>query len=313
MPTLFTFPEYSHLSGDPWDVPGIRPGLFSIGRYANQELHAAIQSGVSGEPCFILGSLGPPESHMASLLLLAHTLRKEGASRITGVLPYLAYAREDKLKAGESLAAAWVGALLKASAFDEIWTVDVHSEQDQRLFPLPIESLSPSEIFGECLQSHGLADSSFVAPDEGALRRCEAVRSAAGGTTGNLVHFRKHRTASDIVHESPIGQVQRKAVLVDDVLDTGATLVSACEKLVTAGAEEIYICVTHALFTGQRWRDLWSLPVRHIFCTDTVPACTSICDPRITCLAVGPLLRNQLAAILVNREPAPVEGPEIAG
>jgi ribose-phosphate pyrophosphokinase len=74
---------------------------------------------------------------MISFLSLAHTLKKEGATRVTGILPYLAYSREDKLKPGQSLATAWTGAVFKASGFDEIWTVDLHSEQDRKLFPFP--------------------------------------------------------------------------------------------------------------------------------------------------------------------------------
>lgn len=297
MPILFSFSELSHISKFLCDFPGLRPGRFSIGRYDNQELHAAIQSTVSGEHCFILGSIAPPEFQMASLLLLAHTLRKEGANRITGILPYLAYSREDKVKPGESLTTAWVGAVLKASAFNEIWTVDLHSERDKKLIPLPLESLSPSAIFGECLEKSELAGASFVAPDEGAIARCEAVKSAVRSASGGIVYFEKQRTVSGIVHENPIGRVERRAVIVDDILDTGATLVSACEKLVNAGAEELYVCVTHGVFAGQRWRSLWSLPVKRIFCTDTIPACTSIQDPRITTLPVGPLLRAKLASI----------------
>jgi len=298
MPTLFTFPEYAHIGEFLRDLSGLKPGRFSLVRYANQELHLEIHSPVAAEHCFILGSIAPPDSQMVSLLLLAHTLRKEGAARITGLLPYLAYAREDKVKPGQSLGTAWVGGLLQAAAFDELWTVDVHSKHDQELLPLPLKSLSPARVFSERLQRVGLADASFVAPDEGAVARCQALRSALGTTAGDIVWFEKQRTADGIVHHKRIGEVQRRAVVVDDVLDTGATLVSACERLVAAGVTELYICVTHGLFTGQRWRDLWALPLKHIFCTDTVPACASIDDPRITTLEVGPLLRAEVAATL---------------
>jgi ribose-phosphate pyrophosphokinase len=298
MPTLFSFAEYSHISKFLCDLPGLKPGRFSLLRHSNQEWHADIQSTVSGEHCIVLGGIAPPDAQMLSLLLLAHTLRKEGAARITGLLPYFAYAREDKRKPGQSLATAWVGALLQASALDEIWAVDVHSHHDHELFPLPLESLSPAAIFGECLAKSGLTDSTFVAPDEGAVARCEAVRSAAGKSSQEVVYFQKQRTASGITHHGLIGRVQRRAILIDDVLDTGETLVSACQRLLDAGAEELYICVTHGLFTGARWRDLWSLPLKHVFCTDTIPACARLEDPRITTLPVGPLLRSRLVSIL---------------
>ena len=298
MPILFSSAEYTYMSGFLCEPRGLRAGQFSFVRYPNQELHVEIQSAVAGEHCLILGSLAPPDSQMVSLLLLAHTLRKEGAKRITGLLPYLAYAREDKIKPGRSLGTAWLGGLLQAATFDEIWTVDAHSEHDHELLPLPLKSLSPAPIFGNCLEKHGLADASFVAPDEGARARCEAIRSAAGATSANIVWFEKERTDGGIVHHDRIGQVRRRAVIVDDVLDTGATLTSACERLVTAGVVELYVCVTHGLFTGQRWRDLWSLPLKHIFCTDTIPACSRLEDPRITTLPVSPLLRTQLGSIL---------------
>ena len=305
MPILFSFAECAHIGKFLSDLPGLGPDQFSVVRHDNQELHVHVESAVSGEHCYLLGSIAPPECQMASLLLLAHTLKKEGARRVTGVLPYLAYTREDKVKPGESLATAWAGALLKASAFDEVYTVDLHSEEDRRLFPLAIESLSPSAIFGERLGSLGLTEACFVAPDKGAIARCEAVKSAAGGTSGGIVYFEKQRTGGAIVHHALVGRVERRAVIVDDILDTGATLVSACERLATAGVEEIHICVTHGLFTGQRWRDLWSLPVKHIFCTDTIPTGASIRDPRITALPIGPLLREKLALAGVKRDPLP--------
>src|SRR5271166_5348217 len=110
---LFSFPEYAHLSHVLCGQTCLQQGQFSITRRENQELHATVQSPVSGEHCFILGTIAPPEQQMASMLLLAHTLKKEGAKRITAILPYLAYAREDHLiKPGESFTTAWMGAVL---------------------------------------------------------------------------------------------------------------------------------------------------------------------------------------------------------
>ena len=151
MPLLFGFPECSQTSKHLCDLPALKPGQFAVTRYENQEFQAAVQSTVAGEQCFLLGSIAPPECQMLTFLLLGHPLTKEGASLVTGILPYLAYSREGKLKAGQSLANAWMGGLLTASGFDEIWTIDLHSEQDKKLFPLPLESLSPSTIFHQSL------------------------------------------------------------------------------------------------------------------------------------------------------------------
>jgi len=298
---LFSFSEYAYLSQALCGLTCLQQGQFSITRYDNQELHAAVLSPVSGEHCFVLGTIAPPEHQMASMLLLAHTLKKEGAKRVTGILPYLAYVREDRLKPGESFSAEWAGAVLKASGFDEIWAVDVHSEHDKELFPT-LQSFSPAGLFAEHIRSLGLTGASIVATDKGGIPRTEAVKSAAGVTSGDIVYFNKQRTPNGIVHSDPIGKVGSRAVIVDDILDTGGTLVSACEKLTRAGAEELYIFITHGLFTGQVWRDLWSLPVKHIFCTDTIPACASIDDPRITVLPIGPLLCEKIAALGIDEK-----------
>jgi len=138
----------------------------------------------------------------------------------------------------------------------------------------------------------------------GAIARSEAVKSAAGIACKDIVYFEKQRGPSGIVHHTLVGKVERRAVIVDDILDTGATLVSACERLASAGAEELYICVTHGLFTGQRWWDLWTLPVKQIFCTDSIPACLDIHDSRIITRSVAPLLREKLARIGWNAKAA---------
>ena len=146
---LFVYPDYAYMGSELAALSGIRVGQFSVDRFPNQELHAALQTNVAGEECVILGTIAPPDEQLLSILLLSHTLKKEGAHHIIALVPYLAYARDDKRKERKSLATAWVGALLKASGVDEVITVDVHSTEAQDLFPLPLVSLSPANIFAQ--------------------------------------------------------------------------------------------------------------------------------------------------------------------
>jgi ribose-phosphate pyrophosphokinase len=293
---LFSFPEYQETARLIQILPSIEYGQFQIHRFNNHELYAAVQTPVANQHCLVLGSIAPPDEQALSLLLLAHTLKKEGAQRITAVLPYLAYSRQDKSKPGESLGAAWMGSLLAASGVDEVLTVDVHSGRDHELFPIPLLSLSPARLFATAIKSHRLEDAVFVAPDNGAIPRCEAVKAAAGMEIGETPYFEKRRTETGITHSGPIGAVGPRVVVVDDMLDTGATLVSACEKLKQAKVENIYIFVTHGLFTGTLWMELWPLGVEHIFCTDTVPLRSEIDAARISVLSVLPLLRDGLSS-----------------
>ena len=294
---LFSFSPYENIARELTTLPAVEAGTFTIRRYDNQELNAHVQGSVTGKHCLILGSIAPPDETLLSLTLLAHTLKKEGADHVTALLPYLAYTRQDKTKPGESLGVAWMGTLLKSSGIDQVLTLDVHSERDKELFPIPLISLSTDMLFADAIAKHGLRDATIVAPDNGALVRCEAIKRAAAIPSVETPYFEKKRTDKGIVHHGPIGKVGTKAVIVDDMLDTGGTLISACEKLRTVGVQEIYIFVTHGLFTGKSWRQLWSLGVNRIFCTDTVPIGADIDQANITRLPVAPLIRNSLRAL----------------
>ena len=292
---LFTFPEYQQLASAFRGIAGLGLQPFSIARYDNQEMHAAIPSHLAGERCFVLGSIAPPDERLISFTLLSHTLREHGASQIAAILPYLAYARQDKVKEGESLAAAWAGSLLKASGVDRILTVDIHSERDEQLIQIPLISLSPAGLFAKEIHDRGLIDATIVAPDHGAVRRCQAVRAAAGLPLADTPYFEKKRMDHGVVHSGLIGKTCSRVILIDDMLDTGGTLISACEKLGRIGVKEIYIFVTHGLFTGEGWRQLWSLNVKHISCTDTIPpSAATLTDNNISILSMAPLLRDAL-------------------
>ena len=294
---LFSFSACGDIARQLQTIPSLHWGKFTIARFENQELHASVQGPISGENCLILGSIAPPEDQMLSLMLLAHTLKKEGADKITAILPYLAYSRQDKDKPGESLAIAWIGLLFKSSGIDQVLTVDVHSERDKQLFPLPLLSLSTSDIFAEAMKKHRLTDATIVAPDNGAISRCEAVKKAAGMPIANTPYFEKKRTEKGIIHYGPVGTVGTRAVIIDDMLDTGGTLISACEKLREANVEEITVLVTHGLFTGSNWTKLCSLGVSRIFCTDTVPLRADIEATNILVLSVVPMLREKLSSM----------------
>jgi ribose-phosphate pyrophosphokinase len=290
---LFSFPSHDYMAQGLLQLCALERGECAVHRFPNQELYITVKARVRGEHCVILGSITPPDEHVLSLLLLAHTLKKEGARRVTALLPYLAYSRHDKSKPGESLAVAWAGSLFRASGIDGVITADLHSQRDEHLLALPVTSLSTATLFAEQIKLHGLTDATLVAPDNGAIRRCCEVRAAAG-MSGEIFHFEKERTLQGITHTGSKGDIRSTVVVVDDMLDTGGTLVSACEQLNEKGAREIYIMVTHGLFTGSQWERLWELRVKKIFCTDTIAIPTKVRARPIATLSVIPLLEPTL-------------------
>jgi len=241
----------------------------SVGRFPNGELRAEVPAGVEGRRCIVIGSISPPAGNLERLTLVAHALRRAGALHVIGLLPYLAYARQDRARITESLGLAWAGGLLRASGVDEIVCVDVHSADASDVLGLPVRSLSPAGLLAAALPPSAREDVTFVAPDEGAVDRCSALAHAAG-VDRPIVWARKRRTSTGVEHLGLVGSPARHAVVVDDILDTGSTLTSCCEQLRTAGVEQISVIVTHGLFTGARWRSLLSDGCRQIWITDTV-------------------------------------------
>ena len=252
-------------------IRGVQRGRVSIGRFPNGELHAHIDGPVADRACLVVGSISPPDTHLVELTLLAHSLRRAGAGSITAVLPYLAYARQDRADVGEGLGLAWAGDLLRASGVDRVVSIDVHSEGATEILGLPLASLSPARAFAAALPPGWTAeDVTFIAPDEGAIGRCRALAGAVSSGRPIAV-LSKRRSGAGVVHTELHGEVTRRGVIVDDILDTGATLLSCCRLLAAHGALELGVAVTHAVLTGTEWRGLWSSGVTRLWVTDTLP------------------------------------------
>jgi ribose-phosphate pyrophosphokinase len=307
---LYALPAHRWLADTLQELTGIEQGGSVISRFSNGELHVELDAASARRDCIVLGAVAPPDEHLLSTLLLSHTLKKEGARRITALLPYLGYARHDRAEPRKSRAAAWLGKILSASGVSAVVAIDVHSSLIHELFPIPVLSVSPAPLFAAEIGKLSLTDPVIVAPDEGALERCEAVRRAAG-IHRPLAHLTKTRTPEGVRHSVLHGAIGPHVVLVDDILDTGGTLVSAGEALQRAGVREIVVMATHGLFTGTAWERLWSLGVTRMYCTDTTPLREQLLSKPISVLPVAPLLAAYLEP--PAEEARPPRGLEVPG
>lgn len=249
-------------------IPGLKSGGFSINRFSNQEIYVSLNSEVANQDCLILGSISPPEQNLFSLLLLADTLKKQEALSTTVCLPYLSYGRADRDEYNKSLTIKWIGRLFKASSVDKLITFEAHSQLDQKLFPIPLISISTSEIFAKQIIKLSLEKYSLVSPDEGAIDLCQVTANLINSAQP-IAYFKKKRDKKGIIHSTLIGKVRPQVIILDDILDTGATLLSCTSQLAKVGVNNIVIMVTHGLFTGSKWKKLWQNNVTEIYSTDT--------------------------------------------
>jgi ribose-phosphate pyrophosphokinase len=249
-PLTFGLPGHSQFVAP---ADGVEVERVKVGRFRDGELHVEVPAHAEGRCCVGLGSIAPPAGHLERVTLLVRTLRRVGASRVTALLPYLTYARQDHAAPSQSL--GLTGGLLRSSGVDEVACVDVHSDAAAGVLGLPLTSLSPA-ILADGLPAAWREDVTYVAPDEGAIDRCPAVARAAGAAQA-VAWLRKRRTPNGVQHTGVVGAPGRRAVVVDDILDTGGTLVSCCRELRRAGVEQIGVVATPALFTGHDWRAMF--------------------------------------------------------
>jgi len=296
---LFVLPNYEYLANELRENKALDLGNFKADRYPNGELNIRVLNSVVNQECVILGSIAPPDEQLLIVLLLAHTLKKEGAAKVTALLPYLAYARANKPKVSLSLTTEWIGKLFLASGVDEVRAIDIHDGFTEAIFPIPLLSISAASIFAKKIKQLKLNNVTLVAPDESGIGRLESIKKLLG-TDVPLAHFNKRRTETNIEHTAFEGSVTETDIVLDDILDTGSTLILACKELQKAGAKRIIIMVTHGLFTGSKWEELWEYGVTHIYCTNSVPI--SVSDIRIRMMSVVPLFKMEVKNIADDPE-----------
>lgn len=270
MSYLFFFSSYEQMAEKIINSSNFLKGDFLCSRFSNGELQITVKTSVIHQTCIILGSIAPPESNLFSFISLAHTLKKEGAKKCIALLPYLAYTRHEHKELGKSHLTALMGELLSSSGIDLIITIDIHSVTAKDLFPMQVMSLSPATRFAEELKQISYIPDTIIAPDEGALDRSKEMVKALGSSIPIIVMHKK-REKTGVVHLEFTGDIGKKVLIIDDMIDTGETLVSAVRMLVALGVQEIIIMVSHGLFTGDLWKLLFTENVKKIYCTDTIP------------------------------------------
>jgi len=293
---IFEMPYYQQMSEEIHkNLSDFDHRNYELSHFPNKELQIGLNSEVEGQYCFYIGSIEPGTERAMEYFLTCHTIKKERATRLIAILPYLAYMRQDKDESRKSLSADFVAKSLEAQGVDEIVTIDIHSSYAESYFDIPVISLSPALIFASRLKKdvHNFDEYSIVAPDEGAVDRAEDLKNELG-IENDITYFLKERSGENVRSKMMGSEPKSKVIIVDDILDTGTTLIKCCELLVRSGVREIIVAVTHGLFTGALWKALLDLNVKQIITTDSSFRSKNQISEKVEVISVAPVLIDYL-------------------
>ncbi|MCX8090355.1 MAG: ribose-phosphate pyrophosphokinase [Verrucomicrobiae bacterium] len=279
---------------------GIELGQCQIKPFPDGETFVKINENVRGADVFVVQPTCPPTNHnLMELFIMMDALRRASADRITAVLPYYGYARQDrKDQPRVPITAKLVANLLVAAGANRILTMDLHAQQIMGFFDIPVDHLYAAPVMYEYLRTKDLKDLVVVSPDVGGLKMAYAYSQTLDASLAIVA--KRRRSATDVESMAVIGEVRGKnALIVDDLTETAGTLVQAAKLLKQKGAKQILACVSHAILNEVGIERLRNSPIDELITTDTVlrPAIRGV---NITTLSVAGLLGEAIKRIHGN-------------
>jgi len=243
----------------------------TVNRFSDGEMQPVINQSVRGTYVFFIQSTFPPADNLMELLLLIDSAKRASANYITAVIPYFGYARQDrKDKPRVPISAKLVTNVLQAAGADRVVTMDLHAEQIQGFFDIPVDHLKSEAIFMPYLATQNLDNVVFASPDVGGVKR---ARSYSKHFQKNLVICDKERRiANQVASMTVIGDVKGlDVILIDDMVDTAGTLCKAAEVLIEEGAKSVRAICTHPILSGPAFERIAASKLEKLYVTDTIP------------------------------------------
>ena len=279
---------------------GIALGKCTVSQFPDGETFVKIDENVRGEDTFVIQSTSPPTNHnLMELFIMIDALRRASAKRITAVLPFYGYARQDrKDQPRVPITAKLVANLLVAAGTNRVLTMDLHAQQIQGFFDIPVDHLYASPVMFDYLRQKNLPNLVVVSPDVGGLKMAHAYSQVLG--TGLAIVAKRRKSASEVEHDAVIGEIRgRNVLMVDDLTETAGTLTSAAGLLKRRGAKRIFACVSHTVLSELGIERLRKSNIDELITTDTV-ARPAIAGVNITTLSVAGLLGEAIKRIHTN-------------
>jgi ribose-phosphate pyrophosphokinase len=280
---------------------GVELGNIDVCEFNDGEIMVKINENIRGVDVFIFQPTFPPTRNLIELLVMVDAAKRASARRVTAVIPYFGYARQDrKDQPRVSITAKLVANLITVAGADRVLTMDLHSPQIQGFFDIPFDHLYAAPVLIDFFQKKGFKDLVIVSPDIGSIKMARAFAKRLGAS---LALIDKRRPRADVAEVmNVIGEIEgRDAVILDDLISTGGTTAEAAEALKNSGAGRIAAGCTHPVLCGDAVARLDGAPIEEIVVTDTIPHVPEKLIPKIQILSVADLLGEAIRRIHEER------------
>ena len=276
----------------------------SVRRFSDMEVFVEIHENVRGEDVFVVQSTSyPANDHLMELLVTFDALKRASARRVTAVIPYYGYARQDRKSASRTpISAKLVANLITTAGADRVLTMDLHSGQIQGFFEIPTDNLIAEPVLVKDIrENHAGADLVIVSPDVGGVYRARQIARRVDADLAIIDKRRERAGVSEVMNI--IGDVAgRRCILVDDIVDTAGTLCNAAQALVDNGADGVYSYVTHGVLSGGAVARVTASPIKMLVLTDSIVATDAVrVSQNIRQLTIGPLIAEAIRRISEER------------
>jgi ribose-phosphate pyrophosphokinase len=274
------------------DELAVELGRATVDRFSDGEINVQLEENVRGKDCFVIQST-TSDTHLMELLIMLDALKRSSPRRVTAVIPYYGYARQDKqARARAPITAKLVADLIATAGADRVMAMDLHASQIQGFFNIPVDNLYAKPVLVGKIKGR-FSSLTIVSPDAGGVERARAYAKLLNAPLAIIDKRREQANQSEVMHV--IGDVEgRNCVVVDDMIDTAGTLCNGARALIDRGARDVTAAITHPILSGSAQKNLYSSPIAELITTDTIPCSPSEKFSMITVASVAPLLAEAI-------------------